>query len=349
MTTRAERRAATAGARTPRPTRRRSATSWASSGATSPTPSASGTPTTATPRSSASSRTALSERTGPRRMLDLGCAYGNHIFMTNARLGLDQDVQYTGVELAPRAARLRQLVRGGRARLRQLHLPGRPTSSSRSPSTTTPSTSSTSRTSSSTCPTPRPCCASSSASRGQAARSSSAPRSARPPSSPSPSASTGSAAVGSTAGYYHGKETELDEHGHPVMEVDAGHDHISEMNIDEATRRRRAGRAVRRRRRADEHHERQHLVRPPPRRPRWRAPRRERAPAPAGPLLGARRRRAVRRLRRRRPATMRGGSAERLECDRVRTQEDPQRRARLTGRAGPGPPRGQEPPDAEAS
>ena len=43
----------------------------------------------------------LSERNGPRRMLDLGCAYGNHIFMTNARLGLDQDVQYTGVELAP--------------------------------------------------------------------------------------------------------------------------------------------------------------------------------------------------------------------------------------------------------
>jgi SAM-dependent methyltransferase len=33
-------------------------------------------------------------------MLDLGCAYGNHIFMTNARLGHDQDISYTGVELA---------------------------------------------------------------------------------------------------------------------------------------------------------------------------------------------------------------------------------------------------------
>src|SRR4029078_162462 len=43
----------------------------------------------------------LNKRNGPRRMLDLGCAYGNHIFMTNARLGLDQDVQYTGVERAP--------------------------------------------------------------------------------------------------------------------------------------------------------------------------------------------------------------------------------------------------------
>lgn len=36
--------------------------------------------------------------------------------------------------------------------------------------------------------------------------------------------------------YYAGKETELDEHGQPVMEVNAGHDHISEMNLDELVR-----------------------------------------------------------------------------------------------------------------
>jgi len=33
--------------------------------------------------------------------------------------------------------------------------------------------------------------------------------------------------------YYIGKQTELDDDGQPVMEVDAGHDHISEMNLDE--------------------------------------------------------------------------------------------------------------------
>ncbi len=33
--------------------------------------------------------------------------------------------------------------------------------------------------------------------------------------------------------YYVGKSTELDELGNPIMEVDAGHDHISEMNLDE--------------------------------------------------------------------------------------------------------------------
>lgn len=33
--------------------------------------------------------------------------------------------------------------------------------------------------------------------------------------------------------YYVGKSTELDDDGQPVMEVDAGHDHISEMNLDE--------------------------------------------------------------------------------------------------------------------
>ncbi len=34
-------------------------------------------------------------------------------------------------------------------------------------------------------------------------------------------------------GYYAGKETELDEDGRPVMHVAVGHDHISEMNLDE--------------------------------------------------------------------------------------------------------------------
>ena len=34
-------------------------------------------------------------------------------------------------------------------------------------------------------------------------------------------------------GYYEGKDAEVDDHGHAVMEVDAGHDHISEMNLDE--------------------------------------------------------------------------------------------------------------------
>lgn len=34
-------------------------------------------------------------------------------------------------------------------------------------------------------------------------------------------------------GYYAGKEAELDASGQPVMEVSAGHDHISEMNLDE--------------------------------------------------------------------------------------------------------------------
>ncbi len=33
--------------------------------------------------------------------------------------------------------------------------------------------------------------------------------------------------------YYAGKHTELDDEGHPVMHVAAGHDHISEMNLDE--------------------------------------------------------------------------------------------------------------------
>jgi SAM-dependent methyltransferase len=33
--------------------------------------------------------------------------------------------------------------------------------------------------------------------------------------------------------YYAGKDTELDDDGNPVMEVAVGHDHISEMNLDE--------------------------------------------------------------------------------------------------------------------
>lgn len=33
--------------------------------------------------------------------------------------------------------------------------------------------------------------------------------------------------------YYRGKDTDLDHSGQPVMETDAGHDHISEMQIDE--------------------------------------------------------------------------------------------------------------------
>jgi ubiquinone/menaquinone biosynthesis C-methylase UbiE len=35
------------------------------------------------------------------RILDIGCAYGNHIFMLNARLGKDQEVVLAGVELNP--------------------------------------------------------------------------------------------------------------------------------------------------------------------------------------------------------------------------------------------------------
>lgn len=35
--------------------------------------------------------------------------------------------------------------------------------------------------------------------------------------------------------YYAGKSTKLDPSGHPIMETDAGHDHISEMNLDELT------------------------------------------------------------------------------------------------------------------
>jgi ubiquinone/menaquinone biosynthesis C-methylase UbiE len=37
-------------------------------------------------------------------------------------------------------------------------------------------------------------------------------------------------------GYYAGKGSQLDEHGQPVMEVDAGHDHISEMRLSELRR-----------------------------------------------------------------------------------------------------------------
>ena len=40
--------------------------------------------------------------------------------------------------------------------------------------------------------------------------------------------------------YYAGKETELDDHQKPIMEVSDGHDHISEMNLDELCGRARA-------------------------------------------------------------------------------------------------------------
>lgn len=43
---------------------------------------------------------ALQARNGPRALLDVGSAFGNHIFMLNARLKFDSDVSYQGIEIS---------------------------------------------------------------------------------------------------------------------------------------------------------------------------------------------------------------------------------------------------------
>ena len=174
----------------------------------------------------------LTERPGPRRMLDLGCAYGNHVFMTNARLGLDQDVQYTGVELAAeRLAYANSFATAvpGYANCTFLsadieeplpfdddtfdvvnladvieHLPDPEGLLRELKRVTRPGGSIIVSTPQRETPFKSLAKRLDRLSRGRL-----------------------------YSGYYHGKETELDEQGHPVMEVDAGHDHISEMNIDE--------------------------------------------------------------------------------------------------------------------
>jgi ubiquinone/menaquinone biosynthesis C-methylase UbiE len=44
---------------------------------------------------------AVEAGTEPKRVLDIGCGYGNHVLMLNARLGKDQDVSLLGVDLYP--------------------------------------------------------------------------------------------------------------------------------------------------------------------------------------------------------------------------------------------------------
>jgi SAM-dependent methyltransferase len=44
--------------------------------------------------------TALHARSGPRALLDVGSAFGNHIFMVNARMKFDSDVFYQGIEIS---------------------------------------------------------------------------------------------------------------------------------------------------------------------------------------------------------------------------------------------------------
>ena len=43
---------------------------------------------------------ALQARNGPRALLDVGSAFGNHIFMLNARMKLDNDIFYQGIEIS---------------------------------------------------------------------------------------------------------------------------------------------------------------------------------------------------------------------------------------------------------
>lgn len=45
------------------------------------------------------------------RVLDVGCAYGNHIFMLNARFDKYQDVRYVGIDVNPKALRFPQAFR----------------------------------------------------------------------------------------------------------------------------------------------------------------------------------------------------------------------------------------------
>ena len=175
---------------------------------------------------------ALTQRTGPRHMLDLGCAYGNHIFMTNARLGLDQDVTYTGVELAPERLAFASSFAAA--------VPGYANCSFRSADIERPlpfddDTFDVVNLADVIEHLPNP-----------EALLRELQRVTRQGGSVVVSTPQRETPFKSLArrldrmsrgrlygGYYGGKETELDEHGQPVMEVDAGHDHISEMNLDE--------------------------------------------------------------------------------------------------------------------
>ena len=175
---------------------------------------------------------ALRSRSGPRQMLDVGCAYGNHIFMTNARLGHDPSIAYTGIELAPQrvayanafaatipgnenctflpadiekelpfpdgtfdvvnVADVIEHLPDPEGLLRELGRVSRPGGTI-------------------VVATPQ----------RETLFKSVAKRVNRV---------TGGRLY---EGYYEGKDAEVDDHGHAVMEVDAGHDHISEMNLDE--------------------------------------------------------------------------------------------------------------------
>jgi len=175
---------------------------------------------------------ALRSRSGPRQMLDVGCAYGNHIFMTNARLGHDPSIAYTGIELAPqRVAYANAFAATIPGNENCTFLPADIEEELPFPDGTfdvvnvadviehLPDPEGLLR------------------ELGRVARPGGTIVVATPQRETlfKSVAKRVNRVTGGRLyeGYYEGKDAEVDDHGHAVMEVDAGHDHISEMNLDE--------------------------------------------------------------------------------------------------------------------
>jgi SAM-dependent methyltransferase len=180
-------------------------------------------------------REAVSPASRPAQVLDMGCAYGNHLFMLNAMLGKDPSVTLRGIDLYEGSV---EFARAFAARVPGFENCAFQTGDIGGPlpfddasfdavniadvleHLETPD-----RVVAEICRVMRP-------------------GATLVLSTPQRTTVFKSAAKGLNRltgghlyrGYYAGKATNLDEHGQPIMETDAGHDHISEMNLDELTR-----------------------------------------------------------------------------------------------------------------
>jgi SAM-dependent methyltransferase len=175
---------------------------------------------------------ALRARSGPRRLLDLGCAYGNHIFMTNARLGYDQEISYIGVELAENRVAYATAVAAA--------VPGHGNCRFETTDIEQPLTFADDEFDAVTVADVIEHLTDPEAFLRELRRVT------RPGGTIVVSTPQRQTVFKSLArrvdrltrgrlyhGYYAGKDADVDEHGHAVMEVDAGHEHISEQNLDE--------------------------------------------------------------------------------------------------------------------